>query len=86
MHELSVAVEVCRIAEERLGTAGASRLRVVAVVVGDEAGLEPDNLEFCLGALLGQPPFGGGRAQITRVPGDDLRVEYLEVDDERSND
>ena len=86
MHELSIAGEVCRLAEERLGTDGASRLRVVAVVVGDEAGLEPDNLEFCLGALLVQPPFGGGRARITRVPGDDLRVEYLEVDDERSND
>jgi len=86
VHELSVAVEVCRMAEERLGTAGASRLRVVAVVVGDDAGLEPDNFEFCLGALLGQPPFGGGRAQITRVPGADLRVEYLEVDDDGPHD
>jgi len=86
VHELSVAMEVCRIAEERLGTNGASRLRVVAVAVGDGAGLEADNLEFCLDALLGQPPFGGGRAQINHVPGDDLRVEYLEVDDDGPDD
>jgi len=86
VHEMSVAVEVCRIAEERLGTEGASRLRVVGLVVGDDAGLEPLNLEFCLDALLGQPPFGAGRVSVARVPGDELRVEYIEVDDANPQD
>jgi Zn finger protein HypA/HybF involved in hydrogenase expression len=81
VHELSVAIEVCRIAEARLGSVGAARLRTVALEVGDDAGLEPDNLEFCLGALLAEPPFVGARATISRTSGNDLRVSYLEVDD-----
>lgn len=86
MHELSIAVEVCRIAEERLGTREASRLRVVALEVGHDAGLEVDNLAFCLEALLAQPPFGNGRPKVSRVSGDDLRIDYLEVDDDRPDD
>jgi Zn finger protein HypA/HybF involved in hydrogenase expression len=84
MHELSVANEVCRIAEERLGTAGSRHLRVLALTVGDEAGLEPSNLHFCLEALLGQPPFGAARPLVTLLPGDELRIEYLEVEDGRA--
>ena len=84
MHELSVAIEVCRMAEEQLGS-DAPRLRHVGVVVGDDAGLEPANLSFCLDALLGQPPFGTATALVTSVPGDDLRVDYYEVDDDDSN-
>jgi Zn finger protein HypA/HybF involved in hydrogenase expression len=86
MHELSVALEVCRMAEERLGAEGAVRLRVVGLEVGDDAGLEPDNLTFCLDALLTQPPFGAARAAVARRPGDVLRVDYYEVDDDDSDD
>lgn len=81
MHELSLALEICRIAEEKLGPEQASRLVTLGVEVGDQAGVEPDNLTFCLEALLGAPPFGGARPAITRLPGDALRVSYLEVDD-----
>lgn len=81
MHELSVALEVCRMAEERLGPEGSSRLRVIGLHVGDDAGFEPENLEFCLDVLLSQPPFGAGRVDVTRRPGTDLRVDYFEVDD-----
>jgi len=77
MHEMSVAMEICRIAEGRLGAADAPRLRRVAVVVGSDAGCEPSSLEFCLEALLAQPPFGTATPQITTVPGDVLRVDYL---------
>jgi Zn finger protein HypA/HybF involved in hydrogenase expression len=80
MHELSVAIEVCRMAEERLGP-DARRLRRVGLVVGDEAGLEPANLSFCLDALLGQPPFGAATAVVASCSGPDLRVDYYEVDD-----
>jgi Zn finger protein HypA/HybF involved in hydrogenase expression len=86
MHELSVALEICRIAEERLGSAQAGRLRAVGVEIGDQAGIEPDNLTFCLEALLAAPPFGGARPAVTRLPGDALRVSYLEIDDGRPDD
>jgi len=86
MHELSVALEICRIAEEKLGPGEAGRLVAVGVEVGEQAGIEPDNLTFCLEALLGAPPFGSARPEITRLPGDTLRVSYLEVEDGRPDD
>ena len=81
MHELSVALEICRIAEERLPPGQAGNLVEVGVEVGDNAGLEVGNLEFCLGALLSNPPFGAARPVVRRTAGDALRVEYLEFDD-----
>jgi Zn finger protein HypA/HybF involved in hydrogenase expression len=86
MHELSVALEVCRLAEERLGPECTPRLRTIAVRVGDRWGLEPANLAFCLDALLSAPPFGRASARIERCEGDVLQLEYLEVDDGDPND
>ncbi len=82
MHELSVAVEICRMAEERLGPRRATRLRTVVLEVGDQAGIEPDNMAFCLASLLAQPPFGAARPVIVRRPGDVLRLDYMEVEDD----
>lgn len=80
MHEMSIAMEVARIAEEKLGDA-ASQLVSVAVEVGDEAGIEPANLEFCLEAVFATPPFVSAKPQILRRKGAVLRVAYLEIDD-----
>jgi Zn finger protein HypA/HybF involved in hydrogenase expression len=86
MHEMSVALEVCRLAGERLGV-DAPRLVAVGVTVGDDAGVEPENLAFCLEALLAEPPFRGARPQILREHGDALHLSYLEVtDDGRPDD
>ena len=85
MHEMSVALEVCRMAEERLGP-DAGNLLAVGIEVGDDAGIEPGNLSFWLETLLLEPPFGRGRPVIDRRPGPELRLAYLEVDDERPND
>ena len=72
--------------EERLPPGDTRQVRRVGVIVGDEAGLEPDNLSFCLDALLSQPPFGSAFAVLNRCPGDDLRVDYFEVDDANPDD
>ncbi|HEV2292173.1 MAG TPA: hypothetical protein VGR60_10100 [Gemmatimonadales bacterium] len=85
MHEMSVALEVCRMAEERLGPS-AGELLAVGIEVGDDAGVEPGNLAFWLETLLQEPPFGRARPVIARSPGNDLRLTYLEVDDERPDD
>jgi Zn finger protein HypA/HybF involved in hydrogenase expression len=85
MHEMSVALEVCRMAEERLGE-NAPRLVTVAVEVGDDSGLEVANLEFCLSVLLAQPPFHHAQPLIERTGGSVLRLDFLEVDDERTDD
>jgi Zn finger protein HypA/HybF involved in hydrogenase expression len=79
---MSLALEVGRIVEEHLvRTPG--RLLSVGVEVGDQAGVEPENLAFCLEAVLAYPPFGGAPAVLERVPGDAIRLSYLEVDDGR---
>ena len=79
-------MEVCRLAEERLSPAELPQLITVGLDVGDDSGLEPDNLLFCLEALLAAPPFHNARPDLTRCPGDVLRVTYLELDDDRPDD
>jgi Zn finger protein HypA/HybF involved in hydrogenase expression len=86
MHEMSVALEVCRMAEERLGSAGAGGLVAVGIEVGTDAGVEPESLAFCLEALLAEPPFTGAKPRIVRQPGDGLRLSYLEVTDAGPDD
>jgi Zn finger protein HypA/HybF involved in hydrogenase expression len=85
MHEMSIALEVCRIAEGQAHASGTGpeRVMTVGVEVGDEAGVELSSLTFCLEALLAQPPFAGAKPVFTRLTGDTLRVSYLEVDDGR---
>ena len=83
MHEMGVALEICRIAEQHVGADGARFLTGIRLIVGDDAGVERSSLEFCLETLLVQPPFAGATVHITPEAGDTLRVDYLEVDDAR---
>ena len=85
MHEMSIALEIARIAHDRLG-ASAPRLVTVGVEVGDDAGVEPANLEFCLEAVLATPPFRGAKGLVARARGDVLQLTYLEVDDGNPDD
>ena len=81
MHELSIALDVCRIAEAHVEPGLLGSIVEVGLSVGDRSGLEIDSLEFCLEALLSSPPFGRGVPSIDRTAGDELRVTYVEVDD-----
>ncbi|HXQ29118.1 MAG TPA: hypothetical protein VN848_07610 [Gemmatimonadales bacterium] len=85
---MSIALEVCRIAEGHATASGAGPERVVTVglEVGDAAGVELSSLSFCLEALLAQPPFAGAKPVFTRLADDTLRVSYVEVDDGRPDD
>jgi len=86
MHEMSLAHEVCRITEAHVGADQLTHVVEVGVEVGDHAGVEVGNLEFCLEVLLSSPPFGRGRPAITRLDGTDLRVSYVEIDDGSPDD
>jgi Zn finger protein HypA/HybF involved in hydrogenase expression len=85
MHEMSIALEIARIAADRLGDA-AWQLVTVAVEVGDDAGIEPSSLEFCLEAVFATPPFTGAKGMIVPARGDVLQLAYLEVDDGNPDD
>jgi Zn finger protein HypA/HybF involved in hydrogenase expression len=86
MHEMSIAMEVCGITEQHVGRDKLASVLNVGLDVGDEAGVEIDNLEFCLEVLLSEAPFGKAKPKITRVEGNVLRVTYLEVEDESPDD
>ena len=86
MHEMSIAHEVCRIAQEQVGEERCALVREVALEVGDLSGIEADNLLFWLEILLADPPFSGSRTVIHRVPGDVLSLRYLEIEDAGSPD
>jgi Zn finger protein HypA/HybF involved in hydrogenase expression len=81
MHELSIALEVCRQAERYAAPRPAAAVLEIGLEVGSDAGVEVANLQFCLDSLLAQPPFVAARAVIAQPPGDVLRLSYLEVED-----
>lgn len=83
MHDLSLALEVCRQAEDVLVRSGGVAVQRVAVEVGEEAGVEIENFRFCLDALMQAPPFRGAPAELVSVGGSDLRLAWVEVDDGR---
>jgi Zn finger protein HypA/HybF involved in hydrogenase expression len=80
---MSIALEICRIAEDQVGLEVLPRVREVCVIVGDDSGVELANLQFCLDVLLDHDPFRKARATLARTAGSELRVDYLEVDDDR---
>ncbi len=81
MHELSLAIEIGRLAEERLGPSVA-RCVTVGVEVGSACGVEPSALEFCLEAVFSYPPWAGAKPAITRPDGDIFQVTYFEIEDD----
>jgi Zn finger protein HypA/HybF involved in hydrogenase expression len=83
MHELSLAIEIGRLAEEKLG-ASASRCVAVGVEVGTESGVEPSALEFCLEAVFSHPPWQRVRPVLERPPGDIFQVTWFEIEDDDS--
>jgi Zn finger protein HypA/HybF involved in hydrogenase expression len=86
MHEMSIALEICRMAEAHVGREKLQNVVEIGLEVGEDAGVEVDNLEFCLEALLSIPPFAEAKPRITRRGGDVLRMSYLEVDDGDTQD
>lgn len=75
-----------RLAVETAGSPGPARLLALGLEVGDDAGVEVESLRFCVESLLSLPPFEGARAVVTRVPGDVLRLTYLEIEDGGADD
>ena len=78
---MSVAMEVCAIAERAIAGRSPSCITEVVVEVGDLAGIEIQNLEFCLDTLLRTPPFTRAHAVVRRERGDVLRVASVEIDE-----
>jgi Zn finger protein HypA/HybF involved in hydrogenase expression len=83
---MSLALEICRLTQDRVGCDHLADVVTVALDVGDDAGVEIGNLEFCLEVLLSHEPFGQAHPIINRRPGDVFQVTYLELDDGNPDD
>ena len=81
MHELSIALEICRNVERALTDAAggepggsdlkekfAGRVRLVKVRVGELSGVEPDSLSFSFEAAVKGTVLDGARLDIVKVP------------------
>jgi Zn finger protein HypA/HybF involved in hydrogenase expression len=86
VHELSLAMGACRIVEDTVGSDRVGRVRTVGVVVGAHSGVEVESFRFCMETLLAQPPFEAAALELEHTGGDELRVDYLEVEDADSED
>jgi Zn finger protein HypA/HybF involved in hydrogenase expression len=78
---MSIAIEVCRLAEEQVGAEALPRVTGMGLEVGDRSGVVADNLAFCLDSLLTHPPFRAARTDIRRTDDAALRLVWLELDD-----
>lgn len=74
-------MEICAIAERAIGDRSPRCVTEVVVDIGEDAGVEIQNLEFCLDTLLRTPPFANARPVVRREPGDVLRVASVEIDE-----
>lgn len=83
---MSIAVEVGRLAAEQVDRSVLPRVSAVGVEVGDRAGVVVGALEFCLEAVLTEPPFDDARPVIEERSGDVLRLAWIEVEDEEEAD
>jgi len=86
VHEMSLAVEVGRLAAEQVDRELLPRISAVGVEVGDRAGVVVDALEFCLEAVFAEPPFRDARPVVERCGGDVLRLAWIDVEDGESGD
>ncbi len=82
MHEFGVALEIGRLVEAQAAPLPAGAVTAVGLEVGDRAGVEPANLQFCLEAVFGGPPFARVALVLDRTDGPDVRLTWVEVDDE----
>lgn len=79
---MSLAMEVGRLAAEQVDRELLPRISAVGVEVGERAGVVVDALEFCLEAVLTEPPFREARPVVERCSGDVLRLAWIDVEEE----
>lgn len=68
MHEMGIAMEVAKLAEEEARRNGASRVECLCLRVGKWSGAEPETLRFALESISGEfEILAGSRVEIETV-------------------
>ena len=68
MHELSIAQSIVDIVLQHLPKEDGVSVRSVRLTLGAMAGVVPDSLEFCFGAITEGTPLEGALLEIEHVP------------------
>ncbi len=68
MHEVGVAAGIFDIVRQHVPVSQAALVRAVRVRVGEMAGVLPDSLDFCFGAIVAGTPYSSASLAIERVP------------------
>ncbi len=68
MHELSIAQNIVDIIRQYVPDDQAEDVRLVKIRVGQMAGVVPDSLEFCFGAIVTDTTLGKARLDIEETP------------------
>ena len=82
MHELSLANGIFDIVRQYVPANRATAVRVVRVCVGEFAGVLPESLAWCFDAITSDTPYAGASLSIDRVPGQDLQVAHIELEED----
>jgi len=82
MHELSLANNIFDIVRQYVPAERARAVRSVRVRVGDLAGVVPDSLAFCFGAIVSDTLYEQASLAIDHVTGRDLQVADIELEEE----
>ena len=82
MHELGLAQSIFDIVRANVPVGRAAGVREVRLRVGDTAGVLVDSLEFCFGVTVAGTPYASAVLAVDRVPGHDLQVVAVELDDD----
>jgi hydrogenase nickel incorporation protein HypA/HybF len=68
MHELSVAAGILDVVRQYVPMSQAPLVRTVRLRVGEMAGVLPESLDFCFGAIVAGTPYALASLEIERVP------------------
>jgi hydrogenase nickel incorporation protein HypA/HybF len=82
MHELSLANGILDIVRQYVPIERAPLVRTVRVRVGDLAGVVPDSLAWCFGAIVCDTPYERASLTIDPTIGQELQVADIELDEE----
>jgi hydrogenase nickel incorporation protein HypA/HybF len=67
MHELSIAQSIIDIIHQYVPEDRAADVRLVKIRVGQLAGVVPDSLDFCFGAIVNDTTLGQARLDIEEI-------------------
>ena len=68
MHELSIAQGILDIIRQYVPEEQTADVRRIRIRVGQMAGIVPDSLDFCFGAIVNGTPMGEARLDIEETP------------------